>query len=131
MTGLLASSRLARLLPERRQAPRHLCSERPVVRMLLRPSFERRVAVVRNLSASGACLHCTGPFRPSGRLALWWDFGPWWNWRILSARIVYADEPAPGTWAVGCEFDQPLTEDVLDAFLAEADVSKAPRRMPL
>src|SRR6476469_6844983 len=98
MAGTLTSARLANPQTERRLSPRRDCPERPTLRISVRPSFDACPAVALDVSANGACLICESVQPPEGRLALWWDYGPWWNWKIVPARVVYVAEMARRFW---------------------------------
>jgi hypothetical protein len=101
---------------ERRRQERFNYRPRPVVRLLVKPSFHNQWADLENVCAQGLRLGVTVPLRVETRLVLElpnWYPGPMGN---LQAYVVYAiARPDEMGWSIGCRLAQPLSEDELVA----------------
>ncbi len=102
---------------ETREVPRINCQGRPMLKVMVRPSFMTVPAAVRDLSVKGIGLLCAGPIQPGSRLAVLWDFGPPEAWRTLQARVARTTPCPRGGWVVGCTFDQRLQPADLESYL--------------
>jgi hypothetical protein len=101
-----------------REAPRISCTNRPIVKVMVRPSFAPADAAVRDISTKGIGLLCASPIQAGSCLAVLWDFGTPDTWRTLRARVARSTRCPRGGWVVGCAFEQRLQPADLQAFFA-------------
>jgi hypothetical protein len=99
-----------------RETPRFNCSGRPLVKVMIRPSFAAHDVAVRDISMKGMGLVCAGPIPPGSCLAVLWDFGHPSSWRTLRARVARATPCPRGGWIVGCSFTDRLSPLEIEAF---------------
>jgi hypothetical protein len=104
-----------------RTAPRFPCRRACTTKVVVKPTFQRVVASVQDISIKGARLRCSQPVLPGNRLSIHWAFDPEPQYhRNVLARVVHATEREDHTWCVGCEFQSPLDEDDVTAFVGAA-----------
>ncbi len=100
---------------------RHVCPRRPSVRVLTRPRFETRSAIVLDVSANEIGLLLQDRLEPGTVLALFLQRGHLGssNSRILSGRVLEATPQADGAWRIDCVLSSHLSNDELQALLQE------------
>jgi hypothetical protein len=132
---------------ELRRQTRHLCLDRGVLKLAVRPEFRGRRGMLVDLSAGGIGFLLadalemgtaivfelqTAAGEPMTRIARVrhcrehpmpadapWPRPPRRISKIFRRMFGFAQpEPTPHAWFVGCEFDQPLTDEEIDQFLA-------------
>jgi hypothetical protein len=103
---------------EQRHDPRHECALDATTRPLEAQDAFGWGASVRDISAKGIGLSLCYPFRAGTYLAV--DLAGK-NTHSASAtiltRVVHAREQPDGSWHLGCEFVQPLTQLELETLL--------------
>jgi PilZ domain len=99
-----------------REVPRFGCQQRPMIKIMVRPSFRAADAAVRDISVKGIGLVCAGPIPPGSCLAVLWDFGRPDTWRTLRARVARTTPCPRGGWIIGCAFEQRLAPTDIEAF---------------
>src|SRR5262249_3454592 len=100
---------------ERRASVRQVCLQDALTRPLEAPHQICWGAVVQNVSAGGLGLRLCYPFPPGTHLAVEFDLAG--TRRTLLARVLPVREQEDGTWFLGCELANRLTD-------AEADNSR-------
>jgi|SRR5262249_29097764 len=99
---------------ERRGRQRFLVSGEAVSRPLDAPDAVAWGAQIRDLSATGIGLTLCYPFKPGTYLVI--DLQePIGDVRTVLGRVVHVYDRADGTWTVGCEFVQPLSDEDVEA----------------
>jgi hypothetical protein len=101
---------------DRRGGARCPCLSAAVVRVLVRPSFQRLHAVPRDVGRQGLCLYVPGALAVGSRLALHAPGRRPGESCILSGHVVHAT-CRDRAWRVGCALSRPLTDDELEALL--------------
>jgi hypothetical protein len=110
---------------ERRLVERCRLGLNPVVRVVVRPSFQFQWALVRDLTASGMGLVLSGPLEPKDMVAI--EFQSWSGKLsiIKTAQVRHVTQMPEGSWLVGCLFSTPLSaEEVTN--LIEGEVVNHP-----
>jgi len=100
---------------ELRAFARHVCTHKPLVRVLAKPSFVCLEARVSDVSTSGIALIYHRRLKPGTDLAIQLTHEEPELCRNLVARVVNAIPLARGRWRMGCKFNGWLTEDELTA----------------
>jgi hypothetical protein len=101
---------------DRRVSVRHLCNIEALSRPLESPDTIRWGATLEDISCGGVALRLCYPFPPGAFLAV--DVRPGQlAARTLLLRVVHVQDQSDGTWLVGCEFANPLSEGELAALL--------------
>ena len=108
-----------------REVPRFGCFGRPLLRVMVRPSFAPVLTGVGDLSTKGMGLVCDRCIPAGSLLAVLWDFGSPHSWRTLRARVARATRSPRGGWVIGCTFAERLQASDVDAYLATGQ--QAPR----
>jgi hypothetical protein len=103
-----------------REVPRFGCSGRPLLKVMVRPSFMPVCTGVRDISTKGLGLVCERLIPPGACLAVLWDYGLPEQWRTLRARVCRASAASRGGWIIGCTFVERLQLCDIDAFLRAA-----------
>jgi hypothetical protein len=104
---------------ERRDGTREPCKWRPVIRILTRPSFQVRQAMVADVSATGLGLLLQERLAPGTVLAIQLQGKHIGVSRILSARVVHVIPHSDGTWHIGCALSTRLTKEERECLLWE------------
>jgi hypothetical protein len=107
----LATTRTPAQRPERRRYARHLCNPRPVLNLLVRPSFFCGRALVHDASPGGVGLLVPQPLKVGSVLALQLREAPHGTSCTLLVRVVHATPFPAGGWLIGCRLEQPLSEN--------------------
>lgn len=98
---------------ERRAAQRHASNVEALTRPLEATDTISWGATLRDVSTTGIGLSLCYPFRAGTYLAV--DLPESGGGiRSVLVRVVHAADQPDGTWHVGCEFVQPLTESKLE-----------------
>jgi hypothetical protein len=97
--------------PERRCCERYPFRRQPLVRYLVRPSFEAGRAFLRDLSPYGLSLLVIRPLDPGAVLFVQLRGARRGVTHTQLARVVHVTEQSPGRWLVGCEFTCPLGDE--------------------
>jgi hypothetical protein len=118
-----------------REVPRLTCPGRPILKVTVRPSFNPLVVGVQDISPKGIGFVCDEPIEVGASLALLWTYGPPHCWRTVRARVARLNARRHNGWVVGCQFDEWLLPDDVQAFLhqefdPELAGSDDPRFMP-
>jgi PilZ domain len=101
---------------ERRSSVRHAVTLEALSRPLDAQDAIWWGATVRNLSNSGLALSVCFPFRPGTYLAV--DLqGPSGGNHTFLTRVIYARDQVDGTWQVGCEFINRLTDSDMEIII--------------
>jgi hypothetical protein len=100
-----------------REVPRFGCFGRPLLKVMVRPSFLPVMAGVRDISTKGMGLACDRLIAPGACLAVLWDYGAPERWRTLRARVSRASAAVRGGWVIGCTFLERLQLCDVDAFM--------------
>jgi hypothetical protein len=99
--------------PERRSCARHPYRRLPLVRYLVRPSFNCGRAFLRDLSHDGLALLVSQPLEPGTVLFVQLRGRRPGATHAQLARVVHVTPQAPGHWLVGCQLTSPLSDDQL------------------
>ncbi len=91
-----------------REVPRFGCYGRPLLKIMVRPSFLPVITGVRDISTKGIGLACDRLIAPGASLAVLWDYGSPERWRTLRARVARASAAPRGGWVIGCTFAERL-----------------------
>jgi hypothetical protein len=100
-----------------REVPRFSCGGRPLVRLIVRPDFTPVPVGVCDLSCKGMGFLSEAPIDVGASIAVLWDFGPPKRWRTLLARIIHFQPRPRGGWLIGCEFEDRLEDEDVEACL--------------
>jgi hypothetical protein len=95
---------------------RRACRASPLLKLLVRPSFQPCRGVVRDVSRRGISLFLARGLPVGARLALYargWRTGGSW---MQTGRVVYAT-CNDGAWRIGCELSRPLSDAELAALM--------------
>jgi hypothetical protein len=87
----------------------------PMLKFLVRPSFQSYRAVARDVSRRGISLYVTRELTVGSRLALYARGRHRGHSCLLTARVVYANRQGVN-WLIGCELSRPLSDGELSAF---------------
>jgi hypothetical protein len=101
----------------RRAFVRYQCGPATPGRLSLVDGEEWQRAWVLDLSLGGVGLLLQRPLENGLTLILHLRSDSRQQTYPLRARVVHASRQPDGDWVVGCEFEEPLTDDVLDALL--------------
>ncbi len=101
---------------ERRSSVRHPVSLEALSRPLDGQDAIWWGATVRNLSTTGLALSVCFPFRAGTYLAIDLQGVGGLN-RTLLTRVIHAHDQTDGTWHVGCEFINRLSDDDIDLII--------------
>ena len=101
---------------ERRASVRHVCEQEALSRPLELPDAIGWGAKVQDISRGGVGLLLCYPFKPGTFLAVDLGLGQAVSRSVL-VRVVHATDQADGTWLVGCQFANALSEEELAALL--------------
>lgn len=104
---------------ERRCCERYHYRRQPLVRYLVRPSFQSGRAFLRDLSRHGLALLVTRPLDAGTILFVQLRGSRRGVTHTQLARVVHVTEQSPGRWLVGCELTCPLSDEQLRLCLAE------------
>jgi len=96
---------------------RFICSRRPSVRVLARPSLQSHNAVILNISRRGIGLLIGQRFEPGSLLAIQLRHREVGISGILTATVKHATEQPPGNWSLGCSLSRSLTDDEIAALI--------------
>jgi hypothetical protein len=111
-----------------REVPRFGCRNRPLLKVMIRPSFLPVTTSVRDISTKGMGLACDRLIPPGSYLAVLWDYGSPDRWRTLLARVSRAAASPRGGWVIGCTFVQRLQLSDVDAFIRTSEQPLRQRR---
>jgi hypothetical protein len=100
---------------ERRQSGRHPCVAHPLIKVLVRPSFQPLPAIARDASRRGISLYVPAAIPLGSRLALQFRGRRRGVSCIVSARVIHIGRHGEG-WVAGCELTRPLSDEELAAF---------------
>jgi hypothetical protein len=100
---------------ERRRAPRFQCLR--MISCAVRQSEERIWARVRDISVSGIGLVATNKIEAGTPLIIELKSVALLPTLTLPARVAHATPRASGSWLIGCQFDEPLTDEQVQALL--------------
>ena len=81
------------------------------------PVYERCEARVRNISISGVGMVMSRAFNPDTLLIVELERRDRTARIAMPARVTHSLQIGPDCWNIGCEFDQPLTNDALKALV--------------
>ena len=95
---------------ERRSQPRFICYRRPLVRFLIKPSFESHRAFLQEVSPNGVRLLFTRPLDVGTILAIQLPSGSTGLSHILSAQVKYAIPEQDHGWRLGCRLSRSFTD---------------------
>jgi hypothetical protein len=102
---------------ERRSVSRYISDLFPLIRLLVRPSFQPYRAYVRDISAMGLGIVCDRCLQPGAVLAIQLQRRHAGVSGILSASVVHSTALPDGTWFCGCHLSRSLTYDELYSLL--------------
>ncbi len=108
-----AEVQAAPLEGERRSMGRFPAAHRPLVHLLVKPSFFSVRAFVHDVSQAGIAFLLNRPLKPGSRLAFQLRDDRRGNTRIQSARVAHLTPQPGGYWLVGCEISPPLSGEEL------------------
>ncbi len=100
---------------ERRLSDRRPCRAHPLIKVLVRPSFQPLGAIARDASRRGISLYVPTAIPLGSRLALQVRGRRHGSSCIVSGRVIYLGQRGNG-WVVGCELTRPLSDQELIAF---------------
>lgn len=98
---------------ERRSNSRTQPVHRPLVHLLVKPSFFSVRAFLHDVSPTGIGFVLNRPLKPGSRLAFQLRNDQRGNTRIQSARVAHVTPQPGGLWLVGCECSPPLAGEEL------------------
>jgi hypothetical protein len=101
---------------DRRADKRYRCAPAAMVSVRLTESTKTAQGWACNLGASGIGLNLPYPLNVGTDLVLRLQ-GPC-TMVMMAAKVVHATEENAGEWRIGCQFDQFLDLDTLDALLS-------------
>jgi hypothetical protein len=104
---------------ERRTCLRYRCERPPLVRYLVRPSFQSGRGFLRDLSRYGLALLVTRPLEPGMVLFVQLRGRRRGSTCTQLARVVHVTLQSPGRWLAGCELTCPLSDEQLHLSLGE------------
>jgi hypothetical protein len=104
---------------ERRCCERYYYRRQPLVRYLVRPSFQSGRAFLRDLSRHGLALLVTRPLDPGTILFVQLRGSRRGVTHTQLARVVHITEQSECRWLVGCELTCPLSDEQLRLCLGE------------
>jgi PilZ domain len=99
-------------LVERRASVRHVCNLEAVSRPLESPDALCWGARLKSISTGGLGLVLCYPFKVGALLTV--DLGATTSAPVLLVKVVHVTDQSDGTWLLGCEFVQPLSETDLE-----------------
>jgi hypothetical protein len=102
---------------ERRSVHRYASERLPLIRVLVRPSFQAYHANVRDVSVLGLGIICDRCLKPGAILAVQLQRKHAGVSGILSAQVVHSTLLPDGTWRCGCRLSRSLTDDDLFTLL--------------
>jgi hypothetical protein len=100
---------------ERRRAPRFQCLR--VISCVLRQTDQRLWGRVRDISTGGMGLVTGSKVEPGTHLVLELKSAAFLPTLALPARVAHATPRASGSWLIGCQFDQPLSQEQVQSLL--------------
>jgi hypothetical protein len=98
---------------ERRAHARTPLPHRPLVQLLVKPSFQSVRAFIHDVSPGGIAFLINRPLKPGNRVAFQLRSDRRGNTRIQSARVIHLTPQSGGNWLVGCELSPPLGDEDL------------------
>jgi hypothetical protein len=101
----------------RRTAERYRCALASAGRLFFPNTGETMTAWLNNLSVTGIGLNLPRALDAGKDLVLQVRIEGTSVPLKLPARVVHATSEVDGTWRVGCTFDQPLSDEVLESLL--------------
>ena len=104
---------------ERRESVRYYFRHRPMVRFLIRPSFQCGRAFVKNISATGIGLLLSHEVEVGSVLFIQLRGLRRGLTRTQLARVVHVTPEGPGRWLVGCRLTGTLSDQELRDSLRE------------
>ncbi len=104
---------------ERRSGERQPCKRRPAIRLLTRPGFQARTAIIVDASACGLGLLLQERLETGTVLALQLRGKHTGLSRILSARVLSASPQADGNWYIDCALSGLFSDEELQSLLWE------------
>jgi hypothetical protein len=99
--------------PERRASLRYYFRQRPMVRFLVRPSFQCGRAFIKDICATGIGLLLTHEVTTGTVLFLQLRGRRRGTTLTQLARVVHVEPDGPGRWLVGCKLTCPLSDEEL------------------
>ena len=102
-----------RVFTERRSEPRWPCRRGHVCRVLVRPSFQTKNALILDLSTGGIGLILAVPLEEGQQLAIQLPLVREDTSETHRARVVHVRRHEEWGWVHGCCFDRPLSEEEL------------------
>jgi hypothetical protein len=103
--------------PERRCVPRYQSDLFPLIRILVRPSFQPYRANVRDISVLGLGIVCDRHLQPGAVIAIQLQRRHAGVSGILSASVAHSTPLSDGTWLCGCRLSRCLSDDELYSLL--------------
>jgi hypothetical protein len=102
---------------DRRRATRYRCAPAAISRLYVPAADSSYYCAVNNVSTTGVGLIAPGPMDAGEAIFVQFRL-PQPN-QVLNvlAEVVHCAQQPDATWAVGCRFSRPLTDDQLDAVL--------------
>ncbi len=104
---------------ERRACSRYYFGPNPVVRFLVRPSFQCSRAILKDLSVEGIGLMLNRKLEPGTVLVVQLRGGRRGTSQTRLARVVQATPHDSGHWLIGCKLTWHMNTDELWALLEE------------
>ena len=100
-----------------RAGTRYPCDLRPLVPLMIRPTYGSLRALVRDVSLAGIGLMLDRPLEPGSLLAI--HLGAWRAGQsgVLLAEVVHATAQGNGEWLIGCKLSRSLGDHELESFL--------------
>jgi hypothetical protein len=102
---------------DRRSLLRYECVRHPIVRFLIRPSYESHRAFLEEVSERGLRLRFKHPLEPGTVLAIQLRSSQAGASLILSAQVRHATPQKDSGWVIGCSLSRNLSEDELFGLL--------------
>jgi hypothetical protein len=100
-----------------RGGQRRPCRSSPLLKLLVRPSFQPQNGVARDVSRRGISFFLGRELPVGARLALYSRGGRRGDSCVLTARVVYATTCRGGSWLIGCELSRPFSDAELAALV--------------
>jgi hypothetical protein len=106
----------AQMPVKRRQSRRFRCNLATMAKLQISDSPETKVAWAYNLSLGGVGLNSPEPLDLGREVVIHFRVGGK-DVHSLPARVVFCHHELDKSWRVGCEFQGPLSQDMLDLLL--------------
>ncbi len=101
------------------QEKRRLCPRRLTIRILTRPSFQTRTAIIVDVSTRCIGILLQERLEPGTVLALQLQGRHTGHSRILSARVLSTNQEADGNWYADCALSAGFSNEDLSGLLWE------------